>query len=70
MEKWKSNNRIPTFPRLIALFQNQKRKEINPGLLTSFQAHLWIRKRYTGQIPETGYRQLAWPRALGEITPA
>jgi hypothetical protein len=35
MEKWKSNNRIPTFPRLIALLKNQKRKEINPGLLTS-----------------------------------
>jgi hypothetical protein len=35
MGKWKSNNRIPTFPRLIALFRNQKRKEINPGLLTS-----------------------------------
>jgi hypothetical protein len=35
MEKWKSNNGIPTFPRLIALSKNQKRKEINPGLLTS-----------------------------------
>jgi hypothetical protein len=35
MEKWKSKDRIPTFPRSVYLSQNQKRKEIQPRLLTS-----------------------------------
>jgi hypothetical protein len=35
MEKWKSNHRIPTFPRLIALFKIKTKGDINPGLLTS-----------------------------------
>jgi hypothetical protein len=34
--KWKSNTRIPHFPPLIRLSQNQKRKEINPSLISWF----------------------------------
>jgi len=45
--KWKSKCRIPTFPRLIPLSQNQKRKENSiPTCYPRLQAHLRIRKRY------------------------
>jgi hypothetical protein len=35
MGKWKSNDRIPTFPCSVYLSQNQKRKETQSRLLTS-----------------------------------
>src|SRR5580658_8318024 len=44
--KWKSKPGIPTFPPLIPLSQNQKRKEIStPTCYPRLQAHLRIRKR-------------------------
>src|SRR5580658_9746221 len=47
MEKWKSKRRIPTFPRLIPLSQNQKRKENSTSTCyPRLQAHLRIRKRW------------------------
>jgi len=33
MEKWKSRNRIPTFPRLIASLKTKNKKGDNPGLI-------------------------------------
>jgi hypothetical protein len=36
MENGKSNGRVPTFPRLVSLSENQKRKETQSRLLPSF----------------------------------
>jgi hypothetical protein len=46
MEKWKSKDRIPTFPRLVSLSKIKKTKgDSIPPVTLVLQAHLWIGKR-------------------------
>src|ERR1035438_2805904 len=51
MEKWKSKNRIPTFPRPVFSLKNQKRKEPSHYLLlSSFRLISELEKTFTRRV--------------------